>query len=177
MTSRPMVARLAWLAVLAAVSPTFLAAQLVDDDRVVWRTLIGETAFEVRAISGSVYLGAASDEATVSVTFRATDARRFADSLTRRLSPRRSRETTWTLRLEEPGVSAGALSISPAERQPDKTRQYLLFVADDVVTAVRQTLNARETAMLARKLREAAAAALPRPPTRRRPNVTRPAVG
>lgn len=140
-----------------------------------WRTLIGETAIELRAADGVVRVGAANDSATVSVTLRATDVRRFADDLSRRLAVRRPRDSTWTIRLEEPGVSAGALSISPGPRAPDKTRRYALFVSDEVLTAVQQQLTATEASILGRKLRQAATAALPRRTAPRRPAAKRPA--
>jgi hypothetical protein len=66
-------------------------------------------------------------------------------------------------------VSAGVLSLSPGERSADRSRRYRLLVADDPMRNVRQGLDAREVAMFARKLREAAVAATPRRAPVRRP--------
>ena len=153
-----------------ALLPAAARAQATDEERVVWRALVGEAALELRAGGGVVRLGAAGDSATVSVTLRATDTRRFATELQRRLASGRARDTAWTLRVEEPGVSAGALSVSASARRADRTREFALFVTDEALTSVRQVLTAPEAAMLARRLRAAAVAATPPRATRRRPN-------
>lgn len=141
--------------------------------RLVWRGLVGETALEVRVSGADVLVGAAGAAESVSAAFRASDVRRFVDSLTRRLTRARARDTTWTLRLEEPGVSAGALSLSPDGRDDSRQRLYRFFLADDIVASVRQTMTTREVTLLLRTLREASAPAPRRPavPKRRpRPN-------
>ena len=141
--------------------------------RLVWRGLVGETALEVRASGSDVLVGAAGDVESVSAAFRGSDVRRFVDSLTRRLTRARARDTTWTLRIEEPGVSAGALELAPAGRDDNRQRLYRFFLADDIVSPVRQMMTTREVALLLRSLREASqparrnAPAKPRP----RPNV------
>ena len=154
-------------ALITALLPAAAAGQS-DVERVVWRGLIGETAFDIRATPGNVKMGAAGDSAVVSLTLRAGDVRRFVDALSKRTAPGRQRDTTWTLRIEEPGVSPGALSVTPAGRGPDKKPRYRLFVADDVITAVRQGLDLREMTLLLRTLRAAAAAPRAKP-ARRKP--------
>lgn len=142
------------LTVLAA--PAVAGAQPGFGERVVWRGLLGGAGIEIRAGSGVVLVGAAGDSASVSVTLRASEVRRFADSLVRRLAQAKPSASGWKLRLEEPGVSAGALSVSPAGLGPDKRRRYRLFVSDDVTTSVQQVLDATDLGLFARKLREAA---------------------
>jgi hypothetical protein len=144
--------------------------------RLVWRGLIGETALEVRVSGTDVLVGAAGDVESVSAAFRASDVRRFVDTLARRLTRARARDTTWTLRVEEPGVSSGAMSITPEGRDDRRQRLYGFFLADDIVSPVRQRLTTREVNLLLRTLREASAPAKPArkaaPPSRRRaPNV------
>lgn len=157
----------AWLAVAVLVCPAAAVSQHPSGARLVWRGLLGEAGIEIRAASGVVLVGVAGDSASVSVTLRASDVRRFADSLAKRLARARARDSSWNLRLEEPGVSAGTLSLSPAGVGRDKRRRYRLFVADDVLTHVQQVLDVNDVGLLARKLREAAGPA-PRASQRRR---------
>jgi hypothetical protein len=140
------------------------AAVPAQGSRLVWRGLIGETALEVRASGSDVLVGAAAETESVSAAFRATDVRKFVDSLARRLTRARARDTTWALRVEEPGVSAGAMSLTPAGRDGNRQRLYRFFLADDIVAPVRQQLTTRDVTLLLRTLREASA-----PPPRRRP--------
>lgn len=153
------------LACLVAV-PASLSAQA---PRLVWRGLIGETALEVRVSGTDVLVGAAGEAASVSAAFRGSDVRQFVDSLTRRLTRARARDTTWTLRVEEPGVSAGAMSLSPQGRDDSRQRVYRFFLADDIVASVRQRMTTREVTLLLRTLREASAQPVRRtaPPKRR----------
>lgn len=156
-------------ACLAAV-PAIVSAQ---GPRLVWRGLIGETALEVRVSGTDVLVGAAGDAESVSAAFRASEVRQFVDSLTRRLTRARARDTTWTLRIEEPGVSAGVMSLSP-EGRDGRQRLYRFFLADDIVSPVRQQMTTREVTLLLHTLREAAAQPARRkaPPKRRAaPNV------
>ncbi|MCC6319790.1 MAG: hypothetical protein IT361_19115 [Gemmatimonadaceae bacterium] len=157
---------LASLVVLTVAAPSLVYAQ---GGRLVWRGLFGDVAFEVRTSGTDVLLGASGDSGSASAAFRGTDVRRFVDSLTRRLtSTRARRDTTWTLRVEEPGTSAGAMSLSPAGRGADRQRVYRLFMADDVVSGVRATLTTTEVRVLLRSLREASAVPKKPPAVRRR---------
>ena len=156
-----------WLAAAVLACPAAAVSQLPTGERLVWRGLLGEAGVEIRSASGVVLVGMAGDSASVSVTLRASDVRRFADSLARRLARTRTRDSSWSLRLDEPGVSAGTLSLSPAGLGRDKRRQYRLFVADDVITHVQQVLDVNDVRLFARKLREAAGPA-PRASQRRR---------
>ncbi|MBC7897451.1 MAG: hypothetical protein H7066_18680, partial [Cytophagaceae bacterium] len=141
------------LACLVAIPATVHA----QAPRLVWRGLIGETALEVRVSGTDVLVGAAGEDASVSAAFRASEVRQFVDSLARRLTRARARDTTWALRVEEPGVSAGAMSLSPAGRDDSRQRVYRFFLADDIVAPVRQQMTTREVTLLLRTLREASA--------------------
>jgi len=146
------------------------AAGQGDTERVVWRALLGNTAFDIRAkIPGTVRLGLADDAGRMTMEFHASDARRLADSTARLLALRRRRPTGWSVRMEEPGARAGVVSLSftPA---PDSTRPYLFFASDDAVRQVRQSLTRAEAQMLMQRFRAAATTATPRPARRRRPN-------
>jgi hypothetical protein len=151
-------------ALLGLMLPASLLAQA---PRLVWRGLIGETALEVRVSGTNVLVGAAGEAASVSAAFRGTDVRQFVDSLTRRLARARQRDTTWTLRVEEPGVSAGAMSLRPAGRDDRRRRLYSFFLADDIVAPVQQQMSLNEVNLLLRSLREASAR--PAPPRKAAP--------
>lgn len=149
------------------------AAAQGASERVIWRALLGNTAFDIRArIPGTVRVGVADDAGPMTLEFNAADARRLADSTLRLLGTRRQRSREWSVRVEEPGSRAGVVSLSytPAA---DSTRPYRFFASDDAVRQVRESLNASEARMLMQRLRAAAAAATPRPPRRRPPNARR----
>ncbi len=126
-----------------------------------WRSLLGATAFDLRTGAGEVRLGLAGESLQVTLVFRPADVRRFADSLLRLLPQRPRRTASWTLRVEEPGVSAGVLTLSGGGRGTS-TARVRLFASDDVLGALRDTLTVGDTRLLARKLREAAIRTLPR---------------
>lgn len=132
---------------LLAVQPA--AAQ--QEGRVVARTLFGEVALDIRVSSlGTVRVGMANDSAAVSLDFRVRDVRRFTDSLVLRL--RSTGVSGWTIRVEEPGVGAGAMSLTRgAGKEPD----FVLFGADESLAVVRQHLTKSEVSVLLRHLRSA----------------------
>lgn len=121
-----------------------------------WRAMLGTTAVDLRVAPGEVRLGVAGDSGEVGLVFSASDVRRFTDSLTRLMS----RRSEWSVRIEEPGVSPGALGLSRIA--PRKGAAYhRLFASDDVVGAVTDSLSVAEAQLLVRKLRQAALAAAP----------------
>jgi hypothetical protein len=148
----------------------FAALAQGSSERVIWRALLGNTAFDIRArIPGTVRVGVADDEGPMTLEFHAADARRLADSTIKLMAVRRRRPKEWSVRIEEPGTQAGVASLSytPA---PDSTRPYLFFASDDAVRQVRQSLTVSEARMLMQRFRTAATAATPRPARRRQPN-------
>ena len=145
-----------------------------ESERVIWRSLIGATAFDVRArVPGTVRVGLADDGGPMTLEFRATDTRRLADSAVRLMGNRRRRRA-WTVRMEEPGARAGVVSLS-FRPDGDSLRPYLFFASDDAVRQVRESLTAAEARMVAQRLRVAAATASPPAARQRRPNARRPA--
>jgi hypothetical protein len=163
------VARRIAVAACLTILPLPAAAQ-GETERVIWRALLGNTAFDIRArIPGTVRVGLADDRGPMTLEFHASDVRRLADSTIKLLAVRRRRPTGWSVRIEEPGTGAGVASLSytPA---PDSTQPYLFFASDDAVRQVRQSLTRSEARMLMQRFRVAATTATPRPARRRRPN-------
>ncbi len=157
--------------VVAALSFVLLSfrlpAQVPVAGFVPWRSLMGEVAIDLRVLANEVRIGFAGDTAQVTLVLRPSDLRGFADSIIRRLAATRDRRS-WSFRIEEPGVSAGAMSVSGQRDLTTRTWSYRLFAADDVLRSVTDSLGAAEVRVFARKLRQAAQAAAP-PPARRRP--------
>lgn len=142
-------------------------------ERVVWRALLGNTAFDIRArIPGTVRIGLADDTGPMTLELGAADTRRLADSTLKLLAARRRRPREWSVRVEEPGSRAGVVSLSYTAA-PDSTRPYRFFASDDAVRQLRESLTAAEARMLMQRLRAAAVTATPSPPRRRAPNARR----
>jgi hypothetical protein len=144
--------------------------------RVIARTMLGETAIEVRAWApGVVLVGMAAGEGELTLDLVAGDVRRFSSAVSSRLTRRRgAKPAGWSERVEEPGVGAGSMSLSLAVAAKEST--YTLFAADETLVSVRQRLSRAEVGVFARHLHAAARAALPplaptRRPTARKPNV------
>ena len=157
------------------------------------RTLLGDVALVVRDQGdGTLAIGAAGAARSVLLRVRTSDARRWADSVTRllaaplpgarrRLATRPGKgkapagepnDTTSAVRaralLEEPGVGAGTLAITRLDSAG--SRRWLLFIDDAELSPLRATLERDETTTLARLMRRAATPAVRRPAaTPRRP--------
>ena len=165
--------RIALLATCLTIVPISAGAQ-GESERVIWRSLIGATAFDVRArVPGTVRVGLADEGGPMTLEFRATDTRRLADSAVKLMSSRRRRQA-WTVRMEEPGARAGVVSLS-FRPDADSLRPYLFFASDDAVRQIRESLTAAEARLVAQRLRTAALRAAPPPARQRRPNARRPA--
>ncbi len=133
------------------------------------RTLIGDVALILRTDRpGTLRIGVAGESRSLSLSVRATDARRWADSASKLLSPasaaaspgvRRARRPTPPLRqravLEEPGVGAGTFVLLRIDSA--STRNFLLFVDDATLQGIRQPLEPDEAKLLVRLVRGAAA--------------------
>lgn len=168
--------RVALVAACLTTAP-FVAEAQSDSERVIWRSLLGGTAFDVRAkIPGLVRLGLADDAGPMTLEFRASDTRRFADSATKLIGVRRRRPRAWSVRVEEAGARSGGMSLSFTPG-PDSTRPYLFFASDDAVRQVREPLTAAEASLVIRRIRTAAVTATPRPAPSSRPNARRPKPG
>lgn len=158
--------------VLVALLPSVVFAQS-STERVIWRSMLGSTAFDLRARQpGVVRIGVADEGGPMTLEFRSSDVRKFTDSATKVLSVRRRRPQPWSVRLEETGARNGALSLSftPGE---DEERPYRFFASDDAIRQVRESLTADEARLLVRHFRSAAASATPPPPKSRQPNAKR----
>lgn len=163
---------------LAGASLLFLAPELgAQPARPPIRSFFGDVAIILRPASdGTIGIGVAGASRTLTLTVRATDARRWADSATRLLvpPPRRSRRARVAndsvqrarVVLEEPGVGTGALVLSRIDSAG--IRQFLLFADDAELKPVRQPLEAEEARTFVRQLRRAASPP-PKPTSRRRP--------
>jgi hypothetical protein len=117
---------------------------------------------------GTLALGAAGARRTLSLSVRASDARRWADSAARLLvpppRPRRGRGTTpkdsvpsvqrARAILEEPGVGAGSFVLTRVDSAG--TRSFLLFIDDAELDPLRQLLEPSEASTLVRLVRKAA---------------------
>jgi hypothetical protein len=144
-------------------------------ERVIWRSLLGATAVDLRAATGIVRLGLADDAGPMTLEMRAADVRRFADSSLKLLASRR-RARPWVVRLDESGGREGLVSVSH-DPEADSERPYLFFASEDAVRQIRERLTTAEARMLLQRFRSAAVTATPRPAPRRRPNAERPAPG
>lgn len=136
--------------------------------------MVGSTAIELRTAPATVRAGFAGDSTSATLSLRASDVRRLADSVTVLLRPRKAPLGEWSLRVEEPGVSAGTLVISSRAPRKGVPRRYTIFASDDMLGGVRDTLQRAEMALLAKKLTDAARSAVPAPtkgagPARRTP--------
>ena len=168
--------RLALIVLCLTTLPVAAIAQGASE-RVIWRSLLGSTAIDLRAqIPGIVRIGLADDAGPMTLEFRASDARRLADSAAKLLAVRRRRPRAWSVRMEESGEGTGLVSLSfTPDRDPE--RPYLFFASDDAVRQVREPLTAAEARLIVQRLRTAATTATPRPAPKRRPNAPRPKPG
>lgn len=164
-------AALLWLAPMAEGQDTAQAP------RPPIRTLFGDLALILRpAGDGTIGIGVAGAARTLTLTVRATDARRWADSATKLLvpAPRRARrakvpnDTVQRARvvLEEPGVGTASLVLSRIDS--GGTRQFLLYADDAELVGIRQSLEADEVRTLVRLMRRAAGPAAKATSRRRR---------
>lgn len=157
---------------LSALLPAGLIAQS-NTERVIWRSMLGSTAFDLRARQpGVVRIGVADESGPMTLEFRSTDVRKFTDSATKALTARRRQPQPWSVRLEETGARNGALSVSftPGE---NAERPYRFFASDDAIRQVRESLTADEARLLIRQFRSAAASATPPAPKSRQPSAKR----
>jgi hypothetical protein len=161
------------LAIAACVLPLSSAARAQQSSAPapspVVRTLMGDIALVMRLDGeGTLALGAAGARRTLSLSVRASDARRWADSAARLLvpppRPRRGRGTTpkdsvpsvqrARAILEEPGVGAGSFVLTRVDSAG--TRSFLLFIDDAELDPLRQLLEPSEASTLVRLVRKAA---------------------
>jgi len=140
------------------------------------RLLFGELAFEIRTTSDlMVRVGAADHARTITLLFLARDVKRWSDSASRLLAAgsRRpsSADAKWTATLDEPGIEAGALTLT--KTRAAKEERWSLYVADRDFEGVRADIERDEVRALIGQLRRAAASVLPQPkkPIRRPPIV------
>lgn len=151
---------------LARASLLILAPELgAQPARPPIRSFFGDVAIVLRPASdGTIGIGVAGAARTLTLTVRATDARRWTDSATKLLvpPPRRARrarvpnDSVQRVRvvLEEPGVGTGALVLSRIDSAG--VRQFLLFADDAELKPVRQPLETEEARTFVRQLRRAA---------------------
>lgn len=155
------------------------------------RTLLGDLAVVVRDQGdGTLAIGTAGAARSVLLRVRASDARRWADSVLRllaaplpRVGPARGKravkgkadavvpnDTSPARRarvaLEEPGVGAGTLAITRVDSAAVRT--WLLFVDDAELSPLRATLEREEATTLAKVLRRASTPAPRRPAAKAR---------
>jgi hypothetical protein len=173
----PTLACLATAVAATLVMPTTGAAQ---GGRTISRTLLGDVAVAIRAYSDArVEVGASDSVRTVTLSFRATDVRRWTDSTSRFLRRDRTptqlrRETARRTRegdsaavvdrrrsiIEEPGVRGGGLTMT---RVVDTTAvAFSLYFAAGTFESVRAPIDTSEARIFLTAMRRAAVAALPR---------------
>lgn len=167
----PAKARTSILTLIVALAalhvPGLAQAQGVAANKPV-RTLIGDIALILRTDTpGTLRIGVAGASRSLSLSVRATDARRWADSASRLLAPARrpraraarassARDTSVRQRavLEEPGVGAGTFVLLRIDSAA--TRRYMLFVDDATLQGIRQPLEADEAKLLIRIVKRSA---------------------
>lgn len=120
----------------------------------------------------------ADAQRTVVLVVLAKDARHFADSIfavtrARRRSRRVPQE--WRVTLDEPGVTAGALTFTRRDGEAGTT--WSLFAADKDFEEVRTTAEAGDVTAVAGALRRQALALLPPPAAKPRRPRQRPVPG
>lgn len=132
------------------------------------RTLMGDIALMMRRdASGTLDIGAAGAARTLTLSVRASDALRWADSASRLLVPPRARRrrpappndsvpTVQRARavLEEPGVGAGSFVLTRLDSAG--ARSFHLFIDDAELSPLRQPLEVSEATTLVRLMRKAA---------------------
>lgn len=151
-----------------AIAPVTLGAQPTSATKPV-RTLIGDMGLILRTDRpGTLRIGVAGANRSLSLSVRSTDARRWADSAAKLVVPLSKREkrasssprdTAVRRRavLEEPGVGAGTFVLLRIDSAA--TRHFLLFVDDATLAGIRQPLEPEEATLLIRLIRRATAPA------------------
>lgn len=140
--------------------------------RALWRSLVGDLLVEFRRSStpATLSIALADSAKAVSMSIRATDARRFADSILVLTGRRALPKMALRLSLEEPGLGSGALRVTrrtvPKGEKP--ARPYTVFGSDDALTGVSAPVTVAELKLFATRLRAAARAVTPPPPPRRK---------
>ncbi|HMN08117.1 MAG TPA: hypothetical protein PKC83_04960 [Gemmatimonadaceae bacterium] len=140
------------------------------------RSLFGDVAVVLRqAPDGALGIGISGAERTLTLTVRASDARRWADSAARLTValPRPGRRARMAndrvqrarVVLEEPGLGTGSLVLSRVDSAG--TRQFLLYADDAQLKGIRQPMELDEARTLVRQVRRAATPP-PKPTSRRR---------
>ena len=144
------------------------------------RSLLGDVAVILRpGVDGALAVGIAGPARALTLTVRASDARRWADSASRlvvalpRAPTARPRAATGGRKgtaarpapndsatrarvvLEEPGIGAGSLVLSRVDSAG--TRTFLLFADDAELTPIRQVLTLADARTLVRLVQRAAA--------------------
>ncbi len=171
--------------------PSFVSAQRMAPPV---RTLLGDVAIILRPeVDGALAVGVAGPTRALTLTVRASDARRWADSAARlSVAPPRARNVAKggkgrtggkggaaavagasapndsarraRVVLEEPGVGAGSLVLSRVDSAG--TRTFLLFADDSELDPIRQPLTLAEARTLVRLVQRAAAPIPARRPRR-----------
>ena len=152
------------------------AAFAQSHDVTTGRLLFGEVAFEIRTTSDlMVRVGAADRARTITLLLLARDVKKWTDSASRLLVARPRRASSgrekWTATLDEPGIEAGALTLT--KTREGKEERWSLYVSDRDFEGVGATLERDEVRALIGQLRRASASVLPQPKksTRRPPAV------
>lgn len=148
-----------------AIASGALGAQVVSASKPV-RTLIGDVAIILRTDRpGTLRIGVAGANRSLTLSVRSTDARRWADSAAKLVAPapkRRGKRATASTAdtsvrrravLEEPGVGAGTFVLLRIDSAA--TRRFLLFVDDARLDGIRQPLEPEEAKLLIRLVRGA----------------------
>lgn len=154
------------------------AAFAQSHDVTTGRLLFGEVAFEIRTTSDlMVRVGAADRTRTITLLLLARDVKRWSDSALRLLAagPRRtsSAAAKWTATLDEPGIEAGALTLTKSRE--GKEERWSLYVADRDFDGIGAAIERDEVRALIGQLRRAAASVLPQPKKSvRRPPIVKP---
>ena len=154
------------------------AAFAQSHDVTTGRLLFGEVALEIRTTSDlMIRVGAADGTRTITLQLLARDVKRWADSASRLLAARPRRPSLskekWTATLDEPGIEAGALTLT--KTREGKEVRWSVYVADRDFDGVGASVEPDEVRALIGQLRRASASVLPRPKkSTRRPRVVNP---
>ena len=151
------------------------------DEPTIARTMVSDLAVEVRLTDDSrLRVGAGDGDHAITLTVMPKDARRWVDAVTRLAALRRRKalpDTQWSVALEEPGIEAGALTVTRRWRSGESSWSLLLASKD--FEQIRRPLELDEVRALAAAVRRggdelAPPEAKPRKKRQRRPAAPKP---
>ena len=128
--------------------------------------MVGDAAIEVRvAEDGQLRLAVADADKVLVLTVRASDAKRWADSVAlvvRAKAPSRRVSKEWRVMLEEPGLQAGSMTLT--RRDGEVGSRWSLYLADKEFEEIRVGISPDEARALLAAVQRSVNVVLPPTP-------------